>query len=422
LNAEDDLYDELYDVRNEAEQTGNFVDVDPYPLMNAAREQAPVHRGFLREVLGLPKFHRHKLMTEGRQAYSVFSYACAEQAFRDNVRFSSRVYSMSETGEKTMGILEMDNPEHQAHRRAAQLLFIKPRAVSWWRERWINSIVEALVQNLHGQDRAELNMQVCARLPVHTITLAVGLRGDDALLFRQALLKSMGGRFGPAARQEGYAIVHRMLMEQIEKRRVARDEDIISWLLDAEIDLPPEGKRPLTDLEIVTFAKLLLVAGGGTTWRQFGIVLLALMTHLDQFEAVRADRGLVETAIEESVRWNPTNPLFSRLVVQETELGGVTVPEGVVLDICLGAGNRDPSRWDNPDAYDLHRPFKQHLGFGAGSHMCLGRNVAVSEMYAGLNALMDHFPNIRLDPDQPSPFITGGLEQRGVSALPVLLT
>jgi cytochrome P450 len=257
---------------------------------------------------------------------------------------------------------------------------------------------------------------------VHTITLAVGLRGDDALLFRQALLKSMGGRFGPAARQEGYAIVHRMLMEQIEKRRVARDEDIISWLLDAEIDLPPEGKRPLTDLEIVTFAKLLLVAGGGTTWRQFGIVLLALMTHLDQFDAVRSDRGLVEAAIEESVRWNPTNPLFSRLVVQETELGGLTLPEGVVVDICLGAGNRDPSRWDNPDAYDLHRPFKQHLGFGNGVHMCLGRNVAVSEMNAGLNALMDHFPNIRLDPDQPTPFITGGLEQRGVSALPVLLS
>jgi cytochrome P450 len=108
-------------------------------------------------------------------------------------------------------------------------------------------------------------------------------------------------------------------------------------------------------------------------------------------------------------------------VVEDTELAGVPLPKGAALEICLGAANRDPARWDNPDAYDLFRPLKGHIGFGIGPHQCLGMNVARSEINVGINALLDHFPNMRLDPDQPAPFLTGGLEQRGMSAIPVLL-
>ena len=176
-----------------------------------------------------------------------------------------------------------------------------------------------------------------------------------------------------------------------------------------------------TDREIVINARLVMLAGGGTSWRQFGITLWALLTHRDQLEAVRADRKLVDDAIEESVRWNPTDPVFSRLVAADTELDGLFMPAGAVLEICLGAANRDPARWDNPDLYDLHRPPQGHLGFGIGTHLCLGRDVARSEIHVGLNALLDAFPNLRLDPAAPAPYLTGGLEQRGVSAVPVLL-
>ena len=99
----------------------------------------------------------------------------------------------------------------------------------------------------------------------------------------------------------------------------------------------------------------------------------------------------------------------------------MVIPKGAVLDICLGAANRDPARWENPDVFDLYRPFQQHLGTGIGAHMCLGRFVAEAEMNVTINRLLDHFPNLRLDPDAAAPYITGGLEQRGVSGLPVLL-
>lgn len=420
LTDDDALYDALYDVRREAEEVGNYIEGDPYPVMNALREIAPVQKGFMRQLMHLPAFHRHKGSLD-REGYTCFTFETCEQAFRDNVNLSNNVYHFDGSPPKTMGILEMDNPEHHAFRKAVQSLFIRPRAQKWWRENFIDAIVRDLVVNLQGRERAELNLQLCARVPVHTITRGVGIDGKDALIFRSALVRTSAGDQGDDGRMDGYMTVQRMLMEQIVRRRSEPGEDILSWLIAAEIDPPGEERRHLSDAEIVTFARLLLLAGGGTTWRQLGIVLFALLRDRDNWEAVKADRSLIEPAIEESLRWNPTNPTFSRVALNDVELGGVVIPRGAVLDICLGAANRDPARWDNPDEFVLRRPFQQHLGTGIGAHMCLGRFVAQAEMTVTINQLLDHFPNMRLDPGVPEPCITGGLEQRGVSSLPVLL-
>jgi cytochrome P450 len=420
LVAEDRLYEDLYDVRREAEDSGNFLEIDPYPGMNAARDRAPVQKGFLREVLGLPSYHRH-VMAHGRQGYTSLGWEACDTAFRDHERFSSHVmHHPNPDGEKFLGILEMDEPEHRAFRATLQPMFLKPRTLTWWRQRWINEIVGTLIAHLDRQDRAELNLQLCARVPVHTITRAVGMQGEGALVFRTALLKQHAPRVPPDEQMEARATVDRMLYELIEQRRANPADDLVSGLIAAELELDGE-RRPLTDKEILINAKLVMLAGGGTSWRQMGITIWALLTNLDQLEAVKADRKLIDRAIEESVRWNPTDPVFTRLVARDTELGGVPMEEGSVLDICLAAANRDPERWDNPDAYDLHRPLQSHMGFGMGSHQCLGMNVARSEINAAINALLDAFPNLRLDPDAPAPHITGGLEQRGMSALPVLL-
>jgi cytochrome P450 len=400
---------------------GNLVEEDMNPGMNALRERAPVLKGSLRDLLGLPVHHRH-VMAAGLQSYTSLSFEACNTAFRDHERFSSKiVHHPTESGEQTLGILEMDEPQHRAFRAALQPLFVKPRTLTWWRERFINDIVATLIMQLKKSERAELNLQLCARVPVHTVTRAMGLEGNDALVFRHALTRSGLAAFSAEERRAAAATVERMLFELIAKRRAEPGDDVISVLIKAEVELPDGTKRPFTDREIMINARLVMLAGGGTSWRQFGITLWALLTNLEQFEAVKADRTLVEKAIEESLRWNPTDPVFSRLVAEDTELEGVLLPEGSVLEICLGAGNRDPNRWDNPDIYDLHRQQKQHIGFGIGTHMCLGRDVARSEITVGLNALMDEFPNMRLDPDQPAPYLTGGLEQRGVSAVPVLL-
>src|SRR3546814_89564 len=177
--------------------------------------------------------------------------------------------------------------------------------------------------------------------------------------------------------------------------------------------VPGEEPRPLTDREIMAHVKLVMVAGGGTSWRQMGIALFALLTHPDQFEDVKADRSLIDDAIEESLRWNPTAPYFYRLVTKDVEFYGHQIPEGAVLELGLGPANRDPERWERPDEYDLHRPKLTNMAFGLGTHRCLGMNVARVEINRGINALLDAFPNFRLEPDAPAPFMTGGLEQQG---------
>jgi cytochrome P450 len=423
LTADDPLYERLYDVRREAAEIGNLVEEDMNPKMNALRESAPVQKGFLRELLGLPEHHRH-VGAAGREAYTCFSWEACDAAFRNHETFSQQLYRAGpggDPGAMRMGILEMDEPDHLAYRATLQPMFGKPKTLTWWRQRWINDIVGALVERLERKDRAELNIEFCARIPVHTVTRAMGMDGDNSLTFRKALLRNTMSDATPAERVEAGAAVERMLLELVAERRAAPKDDIISGMTKAELVLPDGTRRPLTDREIMINARIVMLAGGGTSWRQCGITLWALLTNPEQLAAVRADRSLLEDAIEESVRWNPTDPVFDRLVMHDTELGGVTVPAGSVLEICLGAANRDPRRWDRPDDYDLHRPIQNHLGFGMGTHQCMGMNVARSEIFVGVSALLDAFPNLRLDRDEPEPFLTGGLEQRGISGLNVLL-
>jgi cytochrome P450 len=319
-------------------------------------------------------------------------------------------------------ILEMVGTEHRRYRATVQPMFLKPKALTWWRQRWIDDITASLIESLRGKRRADLNLEFCARLPVHTVSRGAGMDGEDALAFREALQTMMGvNRVAPQAMMEASSTVGRLMGELITKRRTAPADDVISGLIATELELEDGSRRPLTDEEISANCRLIILAGGGTTWRQLGITLWALMTHLEQFEAIKADRGLIEPAIEESLRWNPTDPVFSRLVTADTVLEGVEIPAGSVLDVCLGAANRDPARWQDPDAYDMRRRLQTHLGFSIGPHQCLGMNVAKAEMTVAINALLDTFPNLRLDPDAPPPELVGGLEQRGMTAVPVLL-
>ncbi len=424
LTTDDPLYEELYDVRREAEGIGNLVDVEAaVPRLHALRAEAPVHKGRVRELLGLPHHDRH-VRAKGRQHYTALSYDACETAFRDPQTFSNSVQGNDNpANEKTMGILEMDPPMHRAYRRTIQPRFLMPEAMGWWRTKTIDGIVQRLIARMAAKDRAELNLDFCARVPVYTITTAIGLGGDEALRFRHAYLNSTSSSrtVSMEDRIRNFQIVEDTLIALIAARRAEPRDDLISFLLKTKLMMPGEPPRPLTDREIMAHAKLVMVAGGGTSWRQMGIALYALLTHPDQFAAVKEDRGLIGDAIEESLRWNPTAPYFYRMVMNDTEFYGHEIPAGSVMELCLGPANRDPSRWERPDEFDMHREKLTNMAFGLGTHRCLGMNVARVEIETGINALLDAFPNLRLDPAAEAPFMTGGLEQQGVSGLPVLL-
>ena len=189
LLADDPLYEELYDVRREAEAMGNFIERDVTAEIATLRAQAPVHQGKLRELLDLLGHDRHANGI-GRQHYTVLSYEACEAAFRNPGVFSNTIQMDPRIGEKGTGLLEIDPPRHRAYRRTVQPKFQMNEATSWWRTRTIDSIVEQLIERLARHDRAELNIDYCARIPVYTITTAIGLHGDEALRFRHAYLNS----------------------------------------------------------------------------------------------------------------------------------------------------------------------------------------------------------------------------------------
>ena len=423
LTADDPRYKELFDVAKEAEEFGNSIEADVNVGLNALRDQAPVMPGELRELLHLPE-RGHAMWTTERGTYTLLSFKACDRALRENVLFSSHVYRES-PGVQTLGksILEMTGDEHLRYRAVVQPMFLKPKTMTWWRQNWIDEIVDQLLGRLEGMDRADLNFDLCARLPMSVVTRGIGLQGEQALTFRDHLLKATGVRRVEKEEQiKSHGEVERMLRELITERRATPGDDVVTGLTQNDFALANDGgSRKLTDEEIMGYCRLILLAGGGTTWRQLGITIHTLMTHYHFWEALKADRKALEGAVDESARWMPTDPVFPRLMMEDTEVEGVMVPAGVRVDVCLGSANRDPTRWDNPDAYDPFRAKKTHLGFAMGPHQCLGMNVAKQEMIIALDGLMDRFPNMRLDPDAPPPRIVGGLEQRGMSAVPVLL-
>lgn len=420
LTADDPRYKRMFDVAHEAASTSGHVHGDLTLAMNALRDQAPVMKGSLHDLLELP--HAPSNYDRPREHYTLFSFDLCNRALRENQLFSSEAMNESPSV-RQMGdtILTMVGDKHRRYRSMVQPMFLRPKAINWWKPNWINDAVDSLLDRMAGWEGADLNLELCARLPVYVVSRGMGLRGDDALTFREHLLKSTVGIRSAPKEEVARAMseVKRMLMEVISARREEPSDDVITGLVQCDLELPEGGARKLTDEEIFSYARLIMVAGGGTTWRQLGIALVALLNDYRLWEACRDDRRHIEAALNESARWLPTDPVFTRLMTADADLGGMIVPEGARVDMCLGAANRDPSRWENPDVYDPFRPVQNHLGFGMGPHRCLGMEVALQEMAAALNGLMDRFPNMRLDPDAGAPQIVGGLHQRGMTVVPV---
>ena len=303
-------------------------------------------------------------------------------------------------------MLVLNGPPHRRYRALVQPSFTPARA-SWWIDHWIDETVQSLIDGFAPEGRADLNIELAALVPIATITSSFGLSIDQALEIRESLM-GLGG-----------TNMVELLRPIIAARREQPEDDLISVLCQAELADDDGTLVRLNDTEILAFSFLLLTAGSGTTWKQMGTTLTALLTTPGALDALRADRSLVKGAVEESLRWEPTDPMFSRWVAQDTELAGVKIPAESVVHIVLGAANRDPARWERPDEYDVHRKLQQSFAFGNGPHICLGMHVARAEMVTAINALLDRLPNLRLDPDAEPPSIIG-LYERGPSHVPAI--
>ncbi|WP_405182673.1 cytochrome P450 [Nocardia sp. NBC_01377] len=400
---------ELFDLRAayNAKMGGGYEE-DPNPVWHDLRSRAAVHPGVVHELTGYagPAFFQG-LPHPDRPHFSAFSYEACSSAFRDNETFASSLVPVDlENGNLSAlnSMLSMGGQQHRRYRALVQPSFM-PKNAGWWIRNWIEECVTLLIDSFVDEGRAELNVDFCAAIPVLTIASSFGVSVEKALDIREAMNRP-------------HEIVS-ILEPIVAARRESPQDDLISVLVAAEIVNEDGVKQRLSDAEIYSFSVLLLTAGSGTTWKQMGIVLTALLERPEVLAAVRDDRGLLNPAIEEAFRWTPTDPMFSRFVSRDVEFAGTHLPEGSVLHLCLGAANRDPARWENPDVFDIDRPLQPALTFGGGVHTCLGMHVARAEIRTGINALLDRLPNLRLDPDADAPrFI--GMYERGATEIPVI--
>ena len=355
--------------------TSAKVREDPYPTYHALRRIDPVHR--LRLV----------------DAWVLTRYRDVEAVLRDHRRFGNAGRILIQT--VPLSLLDLDPPEHTRLRALVSKAFT-PKAVAMLRTH-IEETTANLLDAVAGTNRFDLIAALAYPLPVTIIAEMLGVRPRDrdrfeewsnvlALSIDPLLSRGQVDRIKNAA-EEAYAYFE----TTIDERRRRPREDLVSALLAAE----EEGDR-LTHEELLSAMLLILMAGFETTRNLIGNGMLALLRNPHQMQRLRSDRELLDPAIDELLRYDSPGQLNGRRAREDVELGGKRIPAGDVVISVIGAANRDPEVFDDPDTLDIGRREQSHLSFGRGIHYCLGAALAVMEARIVFTAVLDRFASIRL--------------------------
>ncbi|MGH8885799.1 MAG: cytochrome P450 [Egibacteraceae bacterium] len=384
---------------------------DPYPLYARMRRDHPVHRS-------------------ARGVWYLTRYADVDAALRD-LRLSKdharmRRWYAQQTGREDPGrlrarfgrsMLHADPPDHTRLRKLANQAFTA-RRTEGLRPR-IEAIVDELLDAaVAAGDTMDLIAAFAYPLPITMICELFGVPlGDRHRISKwsRQLVNQTEVVPTPEALQrveQAADEFEEYLRDLVHRRRAEPADDLVSALVAV-------GERgdQLTDNELLSTCYLLLVAGHETTVNLIGNGTLALLRHPAQLRRLQQDPTLISSAVEELLRYDNSVQMATRIVVGQVELGGHTLGDGAFVSAVVGAANRDPDRFADPDRLDLGRPDNRHLSFSGGPHFCLGAPLARLEGEVAIGALVRRLPALRLDTDtiewRPKPAL------RGLERLPV---
>jgi cytochrome P450 len=397
-----DMFARANEARDRAMGIG-IID-DPYPVYHDLQARCPVRHGTTSDAFGFTGMDG--LIHPDRPHISVFSYELVEQVLKDTSTFSSSWYDPQLGPTIGRSILHMDPPEHQRHRMVVQPAFAR-REMDWWETEYVRPTCDHYIDRFVDDGRADLYRDYCVRVPIHVISLALGLPTEDLPWFHGVAVRITTGGTTPEDSAEARRELEARLRPLIAARHDEPGRDLISVIVHGSVREPNGVEHRLNDEEILTFCKLLLPAGANTTYRSLGLMLTELFHHPDQLERLRADRSLIPACVEELVRIEHSTSVIGRICTRDTELGGEPVAAGTVVLLSLAAGNHDAERWEEPEHFDIGRPAVPNVAFGWGYHRCLGIHLARMELRVALETLLDRLPGLRPDPSVPLPHITG---------------
>ncbi|MEW2515245.1 cytochrome P450 [Streptomyces sp. NPDC046870] len=389
---------------------------DPHAVYARLRDAAPV----------CPMHPPH-----GNETYLITRYDDARAALADP-RLSKDMYGAMDAYRRIFGdssvalddnMLNSDAPKHTRLRRLVNSAFT-PRRVAALRPR-IEEIVRDLLDGCPTREPLDLLPVFAFPLPIIVICDLLGVPPEDRTRMQHLSTTVAQTGFGEEAKraqQQAEEDLHAYFTDLITAKRERPADDLLSALIAAR-----DNDGGLTESELVSTAFLLMFAGHKTTAYLIGNAVHHLLSHPAQLRAVREDPELIRAAVEELVRYDGSvESATFRYATEDVEYGGTPIPKGALVQIALSAANRDPRKFDAPDELDVRRPGNAqdaHLGFGHGSHYCLGAPLARLETQLALTRLFDRFPRMALaDPaggprwlEVPFPAF------RGLAELPVVL-
>ncbi len=382
---------------------------NPYPTYHALRDAGPVHR-----------------LPDG--GYFLSGYAACVAVYKDARAFSSD--KKREFAPKygdglllehhTTSLVFNDPPLHTRVRRIMAGAFT-PRAIQDM-EQPVTALVDGLIDAIAAKGSADLIADLAAAVPIEVIgnLLAVS-RAERAPLrdWSLAILGALEPTLTGEQRAQGEAAVGDFLaylQTLVARRRVKPgdpERDVLTRLIQGEQD----GER-LTERELLHNIIFILNAGHETTTNLVGNGLYALLEWPEERARLLRQPELIRSAVEEFLRFESPNQLGNRLAVTPVEVAGVTIPAGTYLTIGIGAANRDPAEFPDPDRLDIAREPNRHLAFGSGPHVCIGLNVARLEGRIAIGRFLARFPDYAL---AAQPVRGGRARFRGFLSIPVAL-
>jgi cytochrome P450 len=303
-----------------------------------------------------------------------------------------------ETKMPRLFMLEQDPPDHGRLRKVVARYFT-PRAMEKLHHR-VQEITKDLLDNI-GSGEFDLMKALALPLPTAVICEMMGVPPEDQVTFTEWTDDLTYFLMGTAATEEqqrraGVAIGRMMeyITARIEERRDSDGEDLISVMLKAE------GDERLSHMELLWQCVGLILAGFETTTGLIGNGVRQLLLHPEELARLRQDPSLIDTAVEECLRFDPPILATARYLHEEAEFGGYRIPVNARVTAILAAANRDQDEFEDPDRFDIGRTPNKHLGFGGGPHICLGAYLARLEAREAIGSLVKRFPNLRLVSDE----------------------
>ena len=358
----------------------DFFD-DPYDTYADLREHAPCY------------------YSEQYDFYALSRFDDVVAGHRDHATFSSthgQTYEQLKSGEPAqMGsIIAMDPPEHTRYRKLVSRSFT-PRSIGNY-EGLVREIISGYLDPLMGRRQFDILEEFAAPFPVEIISTILGVPPEDRQQIRHwtdaMLHREEGSAMGSQASAEAGMAQGMYLFQLSQQKRAEPANDMLSALIDAEVETEDGELTHLDDAEIAGLGTLLAAAGSETVTKLVGNAMVLFHRHPDQWAMVLDDPGVLGTAVEEILRYWAPSQYQGRYSMVDSEWHGVTIPKHKPVFLITGAANRDPRRYDDPNKFDITRDPGLAVGLGHGLHVCLGAALARLESRVAIEEIARRWP------------------------------